>query len=477
MNRPVQDVRILNVQDRSARQQAKRPFIARWKIDGEPFSLAFPNRGEADDYRARLLVARQDGERFDLRTGEPSSWAPAADAISLYEWARSWVREEWDEWAPRTRRSQLEGLGRFVPLVCDAVAAKPPSGLREHIRATFSPGVDIDLSDPCERWLARWSLPLGALDRATLAEVERKLKIGDQGQTLATSTSGRYRKIGRACIGRALELGKLTTDPRPPIPKGRSRRKVNRKRRPIDVRRLRQLPTPEAMTEIIDAIPSHQPGSLKYRVMTATIYYGGLRPSEVVMLRPSVLYLPETGWGWIDVVEADDGFDEPVEPKEGVRRVPIPPVLVAILRAWIADNDIAVEQLLFRTRNDRRPTESNWTRALQRACRAVIGRTIRIYDCRHACATFWLRTGVDLAEAARRLGHSVETLVSTYVGVIEGDDLRANDLIDAALPRSLPTPRPVPQPSPRNRRRRGNSGEQGNTRSGVRAGHGRWSER
>lgn len=113
-----------------------------------------------------------------------------------------------------------------------------------------------------------------------------------------------------------------------------------------------------------------------------------------------------------------------------------------MLRAWIADHDIALDQLLFRTRNDRRPTESNWNRALQRACRKVIGRTIRVYDCRHAYATFWLRTGVDLAEAARRLGHSVETLVSTYVGVIEGDDARANDLIEAALPMALPPPRP-----------------------------------
>jgi len=39
---------------------------------------------------------------------------------------------------------------------------------------------------------------------------------------------------------------------------------------------------------------------------------------------------------------------------------------------------------------------------------------------------------VPLREVARRLGHSVETLVSTYVGALQGDDVTANRLIDAA---------------------------------------------
>jgi hypothetical protein len=44
-----------------------------------------------------------------------------------------------------------------------------------------------------------------------------------------------------------------------------------------------------------------------------------------------------------------------------------------------------------------------------------------------------IRAGVPLAEAARRLGHSVETLVSTYIGAMDGDDVEANALIDEAL--------------------------------------------
>lgn len=47
---------------------------------------------------------------------------------------------------------------------------------------------------------------------------------------------------------------------------------------------------------------------------------------------------------------------------------------------------------------------------------------MRIDDCRHAAATTWLRAGMPLGETARRLGHSVETLVSTCVGALDDEE-------------------------------------------------------
>jgi integrase len=57
---------------------------------------------------------------------------------------------------------------------------------------------------------------------------------------------------------------------------------------------------------------------------------------------------------------------------------------------------------------------------------------MRPYDFRHACATTWFGAGVGLGECARRMGHSVEVLVSVYAGALEGDDLEANRRIDDA---------------------------------------------
>ncbi len=160
-------------------------------------------------------------------------------------------------------------------------------------------------------------------------------------------------------------------------------------------------------------------------------YYAGLRPSEIVMLRVRSVDLPVFGWGRLDVTEADISFDEPGEPKTGTRNVPIPPVLVNILREWIDTNRMTTPvALLFRTRNDTRPSGSNWARAWHRALDTIGQQPLRVYDCRHAAATTWLRAGMPLGETARRLGHSVETLVSTYVGALDDEEHVANQRID-----------------------------------------------
>lgn len=40
---------------------------------------------------------------------------------------------------------------------------------------------------------------------------------------------------------------------------------------------------------------------------------------------------------------------------------------------------------------------------------------------------------MPLGEVARRLGHSVETLVSTYIGALEGEEAAGNDRIEQVL--------------------------------------------
>ena len=424
--KPVQDVRIWALQ----RRPNRRPWLVRWVVDGDEHSKSFRTQPEADRRRSRLLVAQQDGEWFDPRTGEPESWAPGAHHMALYEWARQWVADEWQTWAPRTRRSQLEALARFLPLVVDAKAPDPPTGLRAHLMTALAPDANPGGNADAEGWLARWGLSLGELDEELLADVNRRLGIGNEGQQLAASTTGRYRKVAHSCVRRAVELKKLPVDPWPPTPKGRANRKAERQRRAVDVRRL---PDQATRAAILAAIPSHQPGSRKYQAMTAVTYYAGLRPSEVIFLRPRALHLPAEGWGTIHVVEADDGWDEPADPKTGERTVPIPPVLVAMLRAWIDEHRLRPDDLLFRTRNGRRPTESNWNRALKRACATVGCGPLKPYDGRHACATTWLAAGVPLGEVAPRLGHNVETLVSYYVGALQGDDDVANKRIGAVL--------------------------------------------
>ena len=279
-------------------------------------------------------------------------------------------------------------------------------------------------------WLEQWCLQLGQLTRPILAVVDQRLVVKVDGEPLGPATAGRFRKVSRACIRRAFELGIIDADPWPPPPRGRSKRKATRVKRTVAIR---NLPDPATMARVIDGHPQPPagqpgvPGDDRSRLLRRPpAVGGGDAPSQGA--RPS-----EGGWGRIDVTEADVAFDEPGEPKTGPRSVPIPPQLVEVLRPWVDEHEFAADDLLFRTRNGLRPRASNWSRALHRALRESGCPSLRIYDCRHAAATTWLRAGVPLGEVAKRMGHSVETLVSTYVGALAGDEALANERIEAAL--------------------------------------------
>src|SRR5688500_9845922 len=114
MGRPRQQVDVFGMQDRRKQNKAK-PWIVRWRLDGQQRTKAFRTRAEGDRYRADLLRAIDIGERFDETTGEPVSWQPDARVdITVFDWARRWLADQWPEWQPRTRHSAVEALARFV---------------------------------------------------------------------------------------------------------------------------------------------------------------------------------------------------------------------------------------------------------------------------------------------------------------------------------------------------------------------------
>ena len=137
--------------------------------------------------------------------------------------------------------------------------------------------------------------------------------------------------------------------------------------RSVDVR---LLPDPATMAATIAALPSHQPASRMYQVMTAVAYYAGLRPSEVVMLRPRALHLPTSGLGSHrrDRGRHRLGRARRAEDRSAARADPT----ASRRDARVSGSTPATspsDDLIFRTRNDRRPTPSNWSRAWQRALR------------------------------------------------------------------------------------------------------------
>ncbi len=398
-------------------------------VNGRQRSRAFRTRPEADRYRSGLLVAQQSGERFDDETGEPVSWQPLPDEIQTHDWARRWVGEQWPEWAPRTRASAVEALTRLLPLLVPPTAPPKPDGLRPHLSSWLrSAGGPAD--ETVVAWLDRWSLQLGQLNRSVLATVDQTLGVRDDGESLSPSTAARFRKVSRACIRRAVDLGVLDVDPWPPAPRGCSQRKAATARRPV-AGPVAARSRDDAADDRGDPHPSagepDLPGDDRGRVLRRPPPVGGRDAPGQGAARAG------EGLGPHRRDRGRPSFDEPGEPKTGPRSVPIPAHLVGVLESWVDAGGDAGDDLLFRTRAGLRPTFSNWSRSLRRAREKVCQPPMRIYDCRHAAATTWLKAGVPLGEVARRMGHSVETLVSTYVGTLDGDEALANKRIDAVL--------------------------------------------
>jgi Phage integrase family len=123
-----------------------------------------------------------------------------------------------------------------------------------------------------------------------------------------------------------------------------------------------------------------------------------------------------------------------------MRSVPIPPALVALLRAHLREYGISPDGRLFRTARGRPLQDSAYSAVWQAARTAAFTPTQqasplarRPYDLRHAAVSLWLNSGVPATEVARRAGHSVAVLLKVYAHCIDGQTNTVNKRIADAL--------------------------------------------
>ena len=179
------------------------------------------------------------------------------------------------------------------------------------------------------------------------------------------------------------------------------------------------------------------------------MFYALMRPSEVAALTREACYLPESGWGHLIFADAspaagraytDDGQVHEDRGLKGrtrgrptprarrpVRKVPIPPELVELLRAHVTQFGAAQDGRLFRTENRTPIQPSTWWQVWQKVRAASLTPEQlasplmkRPYDLRHSGVTWRLNSGVPPAEIAAWAGHSVEMLMRTYARCVTG---------------------------------------------------------
>jgi len=181
------------------------------------------------------------------------------------------------------------------------------------------------------------------------------------------------------------------------------------------------------------------------------MYYAMMRPSEVAALTREGCHLPEQGWGCLVFADAstaagraftDDGKVHEHRGLKGrtrargasgpqsrrpVRKVPIPPELVGLLRAHVAEFGTGQDGLLFRSEQGNPIQPSTWWQVWQKVRRLSLPPDQlatplmrRPYDLRHSGVTWRLNSGVPATEVAAWAGHSVEVLMRVYAKCMTG---------------------------------------------------------
>ncbi|MGW3363689.1 tyrosine-type recombinase/integrase [Streptosporangium canum] len=430
-------------------------YEVRWKVGGREKSKSYRGKALGENFLSDLRQAAKRGEAFDMETGLPESMIQAKEAQNWYAFVLAYIDMKWPHAAAKTRDAMTDALATVVPALTRDLPGKPEvSVLRTALRHYALPPNARDKARPVEiskalRWLDKASVPLTDLQEAkTVRAGLDALALLLNGKAAASNTIRRKRAVFYNALQYAVELEEL---PANPVTKVRWK--------PVKVSETvdpRVVVNPEQVRELLTMVTyvGRRGRGRRLMALFACMYYAGIRPGEAVALRKQDCRLPATGWGrlsldvsrpevntrWTDSGDGHETRGLKHRAQEDTRPVPIPPVLVKILREHLDEFGTAKDGRLFQTERGGVVGSTAYTEVWAAARllaltpeQATSPLARRPYDLRHAAVSLWLNAGVPAPEIARRAGHGVDVLLRVYAKCIDGQEETVNRRIDDAL--------------------------------------------
>ncbi|MFE0460754.1 site-specific integrase [Kitasatospora sp. NPDC058965] len=437
--------------------RGRKPHQLRWRVGSERHSRTFATFTMADGRRAELLAARNRGEPFDVETGLPGSEfrerAAKEAQVTWFDHAKKFAEVEWPASTAKERAARADGLATLTPaLVTDHRGAPPARVLRRALSTVafnFSPHRP---EPPAElaaalAWLARKSVLVTQLDdsdtvRRALAAITLKL----DGTRAADNTINRKYATFSGALRYAIERKLLVTHPLKAV--RWSPPEVDTE---ID---FRWVPAPRQARDLVLATQQLGPRGKHLTAFYGAISWAATRPAEATNLRDTDFELPETGWGlilapgsasrvgsrWTDDGQGQEERGLKHRPKNSVRRIPIPPVYVQMVRQHIATYGLGPDRRVFQSATGGLLTTKETSDVWKAARRLVLTPEEQAteladveYALRAACISGWLVAGMAPVEAAYRAGHSVAVLYKFYAKVLAGLEDHSNGLVERFL--------------------------------------------
>jgi integrase len=262
--------------------------------------------------------------------------------VTWYRHAVAYAEMKWPHLAPHSRASLADALATVTSLLTRETGRRPPAqtlraALYGHaFNARRRSGAPAPDTASALAWVERASLPVSQLSdprviRAALDGLCTRL----DGSPAAASTITRKRAMFHDAVGYAVELGLL-----PANPAGLVRWRAPRTAVAVSPA---TVPSPAQVEVILAEVARIRP---ELSAFIGCLYYAALRPEEAVALRRDDLILPARGRGTIILTAACPrtgsawtSTGTPFGPRGLKRRpggtirvVPIPPVLVRMLR-------------------------------------------------------------------------------------------------------------------------------------------------
>lgn len=385
-----------------------------------------------------------------------------------YEHACVFALMKWPKIAAKHRASIAESLAVITPILVSSTKGAPaPRLLRLALSAWVfrmvrnEQGELQSLADvtppPADiatalAWLKKNSMKVEEAARpANLRRALDALSLKLNGQPASDNTVKRKRAVLSNCLRYAVERDHLPTHP---LSKGDWEPPQT-----DDEIDFRYVPGPRQAKVLIEAVRAQSNRGEHLEAFFGCIYYAGMRPSEIAALKRTDCVLPDdpegsaTSWGELILEESrpevgagwtDDGASYEQRglkrrARRATRSVPIPPILVRLLRTHLRTQGTAPDGRLFRAvRGSRvRSTEycEVWAKARGKALTSDEASSPLAevpYSLRHAGISLWLNAGVDPVEVARRAGHSLAVLYRFYAKILRGQR-GSNHLIDVML--------------------------------------------
>jgi integrase len=280
-----------------------------------------------------------------------------------------------------------------------------------------------------------------------VCDVLDALAVNLNGKPAAPEYFSRRRRVLHRVLGYAVRKKRLSQNP---LSKGNLPEGWTPPQAPDDTLDPRAVGSPALVASMLEACATvGKRQGPRFRAFYGCMFYAMMRPSEVAALTREGCHLPESGWGHLIFADSspaagkaytDDGQVHEHRGLKGrtkgrpsprarrpVRKVPIPPELVQLLRTHIETFGVAPDGRLFRSERGNPLQPSTWWQVWQKVRAASLTPEQlasplmrRPYDLRHSGITWRLDSGVSDAQVAAWAGHSVEMLRRVYAGRAQG---------------------------------------------------------